>query len=354
MHRRAILKSIGLVTAGAATFSLPEIRVLSARAADDLTLPPRWSNQPLGRISRIYLNARAEPNTESEVVGELRRDDIIRVREAVRGEAFFDHNDLWLRTPTGYVYSSFVQPMYYHLPNTPTADLGEGRWAELTVPFSDAYRFPGGEAEPANEVISRMAYGSTFRVVELVTGPDGLAWYKVQELYQSIYMRATHLRLIDDADLTALSPDVPSDDKWIDIDTAEQILTCYEGDTPVMRALCSTGRVGKGTPWGTYTIWDKRISERMVSPTAADADDPDFYNLPGVPFASYFTSSWVAVHGCYWHNDYGQPRSAGCVNLPGEQARWVWRWSQPHGDLAELYTRPADGASGTRVVVRGT
>ena len=78
----------------------------------------------------------------------------------------------------------------------------------------------------------------------------------------------------------------------------------------MLTTLCSTGVPGWDTPFGDYPIIDKRIGTRMTG-SASDA----FYNLPGVPFATYITRSWVAIHGAYWHNDYGRRRSHGCINV---------------------------------------
>ena len=53
------------------------------------------------------------------------------------------------------------------------------------------------------------------------------------------------------------------------------------------------------------------------------------FDLPGVPWVSYFTERGVAFHGTYWHNDYGRPRSHGCVNLTPAAAKWIYRWTNP-------------------------
>ena len=55
----------------------------------------------------------------------------------------------------------------------------------------------------------------------------------------------------------------------------------------------------------------------------------DAYELPGVPWVSYFTSTGVAFHGTYWHSDYGRPKSHGCINMRPEEAKWIFRWSLP-------------------------
>ncbi len=346
--RRAVLKSIALLGLGTLVGgrNLPRLH-----AQDDLPpLPPRWQGQPLGRISSAYMNARTEPTTDAGVVKEMRQDDIVRVRRVVQGQTVYLHNDWWLETESGYLYSSYVQPMWYHLPNPPRADLGEGRWAEVTVPFTDAYWDPdptGGE----DRFVDRLYYGSIFRVTRLVEGTDGRSWYKVQELYQSYYMRATHLRLIPDADLSPLSPDVDPRDKRIEVDLAQQLLVAYERDTPVFAHLVSSGLPDHATPDGVHYVHDKRISDRMVGGTAASEEDADLYNLAGVPFVCYFTDGWVGTHGTFWHNDYGIPRSHGCVNLPTYAARWVWRWTTPYADLSKFYDRPATRLEGTQISV---
>lgn len=53
------------------------------------------------------------------------------------------------------------------------------------------------------------------------------------------------------------------------------------------------------------------------------------YDLPGVPWVSYITDSGIAFHGTYWHNDYGVPRSHGCLNMSSQAAKWLYRWTQP-------------------------
>jgi lipoprotein-anchoring transpeptidase ErfK/SrfK len=51
------------------------------------------------------------------------------------------------------------------------------------------------------------------------------------------------------------------------------------------------------------------------------------YYVPDVPFVQYFTNYGHALHGAYWHNDFGNVRSHGCVNLPLPFAEWLWYWA---------------------------
>jgi lipoprotein-anchoring transpeptidase ErfK/SrfK len=113
---------------------------------------------------------------------------------------------------------------------------------------------------------------------------------------------------------TALGP------KWIDIQLSAQALTAYEGETPVLRALVSTGVARFPTPKGEYAILSKVRSQVMSGPG---------YYLPNVEFVSYFHKGY-AIHGTYWHNNFGHPMSHGCVNMTNADAAWLYDWA-PHG-----------------------
>jgi lipoprotein-anchoring transpeptidase ErfK/SrfK len=64
-----------------------------------------------------------------------------------------------------------------------------------------------------------------------------------------------------------------------------------------------------------------------------------------VPWSTFFTYEGIAIHGTYWHNDYGLPRSHGCVNVPIEVAKYIYFWTEPEtpyeddfvqGDIPEV------------------
>jgi lipoprotein-anchoring transpeptidase ErfK/SrfK len=104
---------------------------------------------------------------------------------------------------------------------------------------------------------------------------------------------------------------------WIDIDLSNQWLTAYEGDTPVFGAAVSTGIDGYYTPTGDYSILWMLDWETMVG--------EDYY-LPDVPYVMYFAPH-LAIHGTYWHENFGSPSSHGCVNLPIWAAGWLYEWA---------------------------
>lgn len=120
--------------------------------------------------------------------------------------------------------------------------------------------------------------------------------------------------------------------KWIDVSINEQTLVAYTGEKAEFATLVSTGAGGLGDPekvpstiQGTFMIHDKHVSTTMDG----DDDKSDSFNLQDVPFVQYFHKGY-ALHGTYWHDDFGRPRSHGCVNLSPKDAAWLFEWTDPH------------------------
>lgn len=118
--------------------------------------------------------------------------------------------------------------------------------------------------------------------------------------------------------------------RWIDVSIVAQTLVLWEGRTPVYATLVSTGRDGLGdprtthsTPTGTFRIYRKHVTTTMDSELA----DQEF-ELRDVPWVMYFKGGY-ALHGAYWHDQFGSPRSHGCVNLAPIDARVVFRFTSP-------------------------
>jgi hypothetical protein len=141
--------------------------------------------------------------------------------------------------------------------------------------------------------------------------------------------------------------------KWIDVSIEQQTLVAYQGKRPVFATLVSTGLGGLGDPGttaatvrGTFMIYQKEVSATMDGDLEATADS---YALRDVPFVQYFHDGY-ALHGAYWHDEFGKVRSHGCINLAPADAAWLFEWTDPavpadwHGVLNK--------ERGTVVVVR--
>jgi hypothetical protein len=116
--------------------------------------------------------------------------------------------------------------------------------------------------------------------------------------------------------------------KWFAVDLYEQTLTAYEDDNPIFATLVSSGLPRWPTQEGLLKIWDR---QRFVTMTGGSGQ-PDFYNLPAVPWALYFYKHEQSIHGAYWHDGFGFRRSHGCVNLSLTDAQWAFDWSKDAPD----------------------
>ena len=114
-----------------------------------------------------------------------------------------------------------------------------------------------------------------------------------------------------------------SSGKWIDVSLSKQRITAYEGNVAVRSALVSTGVARTPTPVGTYKIYMRYKSQNMSGGSKASND---YYYLPNVPNVQYFFEAY-ALHGTYWHRNFGTPMSRGCVNLTLADAEWFWNWA---------------------------
>ena len=110
---------------------------------------------------------------------------------------------------------------------------------------------------------------------------------------------------------------------WIEVSINNQYLWAWEGDTLVLETYVSTGRFGIfDTPLGTFYINTKLESQTMSGVLGGES-----YNVPDVPWVMYFTDVGHAIHGTYWHSNFGTPMSHGCINLPMDVAEWMYGWA---------------------------
>ena len=115
----------------------------------------------------------------------------------------------------------------------------------------------------------------------------------------------------------------PTTGRWIDVSLSTQTITAYEGTRAVRSALVSTGVAKTPTPVGRFAIYVRYKSQTMSGGSKASND---YYYLPNVPNVMYFYEAY-ALHGTYWHRNFGRPMSRGCVNLSLADAEWFFNWA---------------------------
>ena len=114
-----------------------------------------------------------------------------------------------------------------------------------------------------------------------------------------------------------LGQGVPDGKRWIEVSIGDQTLTAWQGDNVVLKTKVSTGKPGYETVTGTFHVRQKLRYAHMIGPD---------YNTPDVPWTMYYYLGY-AVHGAYWHNNFGRPVSHGCVNMRVNESKLLFEWA---------------------------
>lgn len=203
------------------------------------------------------------------------------------------------------------------------------------------YSTPSSTSTP----VTYLRNGTVLKVSEKVADENGNVWYKIvfdewlrypQRIYTDWYIQGVYAYEFNDAGLRELTlaelKQAPKNAKRIVVDKSDQKLYAYDGEELFLESIVSTGTTLNPTPVGEFSIFRKTPTRYMQGPLP---DIPnDIYDLPGVPWSLYFTTDGAAIHGTYWHNNFGNRSSHGCVNVPLVQARALYAWA----DLATSVT----------------
>ncbi|NQU99382.1 MAG: L,D-transpeptidase, partial [Parcubacteria group bacterium] len=122
--------------------------------------------------------------------------------------------------------------------------------------------------------------------------------------------------------------------KYIEVSIGQQKLEAYKAGRKVNESLVSTGTFKNPTPLGDFNVRNRLLSDDMEWDYGED--HPDNYDLDNVPYVMYFNGPY-SFHGTYWHSNFGNRMSHGCVNLPTSFAKWLYEWVSV-GD--PVYIRP--------------
>jgi lipoprotein-anchoring transpeptidase ErfK/SrfK len=316
--RRDFLKLAGYGLLG---LSLPEF-------SQDFFIKQSFGAGLQGRITEKSLWMYDEPTSKSKRVEMYWRDLILPLSGAALSDDEEAYNRIWYEVEgEGYVYSGGVQPVETLL-NDPVSEVPPGGLlGEVSVPFTDAHEEP----YTSTAVAQRLYYETVHWITEGIIGADGQAWYRLldDKWNRSYFTPARHMRLVPDDELAAISPDVPDSEKRIEVNLTRQLVLAYESSRLVFAARTATGgqyRSGRWTtPIGQFITSYKRPTRHMAAGDIASSG----FDLPGVPWVLYITKSGISFHGTYWHNDYGRPRSHGCINLTPQASKWLYRWTMP-------------------------
>jgi hypothetical protein len=342
LSRRDFLKFCSLGVAG---FFLPRNLLPRVDATDTALRKDRL----FGRVQQEGYPLYETLSVKSGVIRELTMDSVYEITGVSICEDDTSANRIWYKLDgKGYAHSRRIQPVRMQF-NAPAPFLpSTGRLGEITIPFVDAY----SSINEDRKILYRLYYASAFWVTDRLTDENAGAWYQLLDdrFNKKFYVPAYYVRLIHDKELSPLSPRVPFDKKTLVVDLEKQSVKAYEGEKVVNVFRISSGarseEGGFATPKGLFRTTSKRPCRHMFAPPSEFGTG---FDLPGVPWISYFTGDGVGFHGTYWHNDFGVPNSHGCINMNPQAAKWVYRWTTPVVPPGEYFYT---GHESTRVVVQ--
>lgn len=293
-------------------------------AAVDSHLPYQYSRVIKQRAPRYYRIPTVEEEREARRAMDKKGSTPEVVSSLMEGDYFLALAEKETRESDGAVFYRTVRGRYVResdveLRNPKVVrgeELGRGGW-ELPLAFvygedRDLWDLEDGNAQLAGKAEKHARF-----VIEEEVVQDGVS-------YVSGKAGAVRREEVRVARRAKRPDDVPDGVKWIHVDLGQQTLVAYEGDEPVYATVISSGKEGYEPPTGLFQVQQKYISTTM------NATDPidGFYEVEEVPWTLYYNGGY-ALHGAYWHTDFGKVRSHGCTNIAPVDARWLYYWSDP-------------------------
>jgi lipoprotein-anchoring transpeptidase ErfK/SrfK len=182
---------------------------------------------------------------------------------------------------------------------------------------------------------------------------------KEQEFHGTTYAETGDGSWVKRSQIRGTSPgpmpvDLKPNERWIDVNLTTQTVVAFEGEKPIYATMISSGRESKikdkdhRTPTGEWRIREKHITTTMDGDGTAAGDLP--YSIEDVPYVMYFFRSY-ALHGAFWHANFGSQMSHGCVNLSPLDAKYLFFFADPPLPSGWHGVHATDTSPGSRVIV---
>jgi hypothetical protein len=119
----------------------------------------------------------------------------------------------------------------------------------------------------------------------------------------------------------------PQQGAWreVVVSVSAQMMWAYEEGELVMSSLVSTGTAE--VPETTTPVGNHAVIAKFDAQTMEGTISGEYYRVEDVPYVMYFDNNGNAIHGTYWHSNFGAPMSHGCINLPMDIAAWMYGWA---------------------------
>jgi hypothetical protein len=237
---------------------------------------------------------------------------------------------IWWATTQGYVKQGTIKQsaspwaLGWKLPDASEAP--NGWWGETN---DDAHVRLGPNTDAP--VVGDLPGGSRVKVLGQQNGEDvdgNNVWYTIDGgRFAGAWVHSSLIDKIDPPKANTTPPPGQQSATWIVVDRTNASLTFVDHGQAKFVTYVSLGVVGRNTPTGVYTTNAKFRFDRMTS-RSLPINQPG-YDLPNVPFTQYFTNMGAAIHGTYWHDEFGIPQSHGCINVTWTDGAYLFNLTSP-------------------------
>jgi len=210
-----------------------------------------------------------------------------------------------------------------------------------------SYRFDNGAKQPKND----KSY-DRFAPLPLTGKSEEFNGTRYDELADGSWVKHSQIRVTKPGPMPA---NLGENERWIDVNLTTQTLVAFVGTRPVFATLISSGKQNKkdkdkdhSTPTGEWRVREKHVTTTMDGDGTAAGDLP--YSIEDVPYVMYFHRAY-ALHGAFWHNNYGTQMSHGCVNLSPLDAKYLFFFAEPMIPAGFHGAWSNDAHPGSRIVI---
>ena len=296
----------------------------------------------IGQVSDASATLYARPNTQEGALRDASQGDLVRVTGVSPG--IDGDTNLWWATTEGYLglhsIKSADNPAAQQW-TLPAADEAKNGWWGIAK-AANVRAAPQTDAP----VVGEFSGGEHVKVISEEQGDDvdgSSTWYRIDGgRFAGAHVHSSLIDRQPEPNPTIAPPDRElGHDPWVVVDRAASTLTLLRDGTPQFTTLVSLGKAGVETSDGTYSTYIKYRADRMTSTTVPNAEHS--YDLPNVPFTQYFKDDGSAIHGTYWHDEFGTNQSQGCINLTWTDSEYLFDQTNPQipGDQIGFAIDPA-------------
>jgi L,D-transpeptidase catalytic domain/Bacterial SH3 domain len=270
----------------------------------------------------------ARPFTASGVRRTVHQGDLLRVTGVSPG--LEGDTGVWWATTEGYVDLSSLAPATdqwaeaWKLPE-PSLAAG-GVWSRV----NSAANVRAGPTTDA-PMVGQFGGGELVKVLDQVHGESVLGsdmWDLIDGgRYAGAYVHSTLLTRAAQPEPNTTPPPGGPTSEWIVVDRSAETLTVVQDGQPLFVTFVALGEAGRQTPRGAYSTFLKFVADDMTSTSISGATDA--YDLPNVPDTEYYLAGGYAIHGTYWHDQFGTNQSHGCINVTWTDGAFLFGLTQP-------------------------